>query len=312
MDDGRLLTESIKIHPRERTLRLIYADWLEEHEQPERANMIRLSMAEKQASSESERIQITERIDTLIKEHKTRWCRPNLSPREVEYCDGMPFAHLEIGYFLSQIEELLHSHPDLVGVNIIDYQRRGLIGRAVRSQLLINFNRLTLCTMLTDNEVIALARNPATVRLTHLALPLTEMSSRAVGAIAQSPHLSGLVSLAVKTQNMTPDDVSIVSSGVYSDSLERLDLSFCHLDDDGIRALAQDGPILPNLNKLELWGNWVTGDGLARLAASQRWVDTTALDLSGMQCIRFTGTIKELRAALASRGGFGRGPAWTR
>jgi uncharacterized protein (TIGR02996 family) len=44
MDDERALLKAIIAHPDEDTPRLVFADWLQEHDQPERAEYIRLSI----------------------------------------------------------------------------------------------------------------------------------------------------------------------------------------------------------------------------------------------------------------------------
>lgn len=42
MNDGHLLVRELRLHPQDETLRLAYADWLEEHDEPDYAEYIRL------------------------------------------------------------------------------------------------------------------------------------------------------------------------------------------------------------------------------------------------------------------------------
>ncbi|VTR91649.1 Repeat-companion domain TIGR02996 OS=Singulisphaera acidiphila (strain ATCC BAA-1392 / DSM 18658 / VKM B-2454 / MOB10) GN=Sinac_4455 PE=4 SV=1 [Gemmata massiliana] len=309
MDNGRLLLQAIKSHPRERVPRLIYADWLEENGQPERAQFIRLNTTQEMTTNNTERAVSARQANQIEKKYKSFWCQPGLNPKDVEYRDGMPFLHIEADRFLRDIETILVNHPDIIGVNIInDLLEANLTEQAARSPLLANFNQLAFSGFYrpTDELIGVLVQNPALAQVTHLSFPFPEISDAGAQAIAQCHYLSVLTSLTImRRRALTPEGFVALSSGIYSDSLEHLSYSMCYLSDNHIRAIAEDGPKLPNLKTLDLSLSWSTRTGLVSIASSTRLPSSTTLEISGINGLRFTGTIEDLRTALASRWRFG-------
>ena len=299
MDDGQLLSRAIKSRPGEWTLRLVYADWLQENGQPERAELIRLSSPARPPPDESERDGRSKRVEQILRAEDNFRSQLNATVLRVELRDGMPFLHLDIVNFFQHIEALLDAHPDIVGVKIVDDVRDGTLrDRLVRSPLLENFNHLTLTglTDLRDDAVEALAGNQAVGRLTHLSLPDHEMSDAGARAIASSPHLRKLTSLSVRRGRMTGEGFVALSNGGYAASLEELDFGFCCLTDEAVQSFVVDGSPLPYLKKLDLYGNWTTCDSFVSLAESPRLPPETLLKVSGDNGRSFVGKVENLRA----------------
>jgi uncharacterized protein (TIGR02996 family) len=81
MHDGDALLAAIIAHPDEDTPRLVYADWLEENDQPERAEFIRLQIStaklpNRMKSGAVMPPRMHPRESALLKEHRNEWIGP--------------------------------------------------------------------------------------------------------------------------------------------------------------------------------------------------------------------------------------------
>jgi uncharacterized protein (TIGR02996 family) len=75
MSDENALLEAIWSHPHEDTPRLVYADWLQEHERPEQAEFIRIQceLARLDEWDEDKRPALVKREEKLWKRFAKRW-----------------------------------------------------------------------------------------------------------------------------------------------------------------------------------------------------------------------------------------------
>src|SRR5262249_22626393 len=60
-------------HPEDDAVRLIYADWLDEHDQPERAEFIRLQIARTGSLARNQRLTFDVRERQLLAQHEEEW-----------------------------------------------------------------------------------------------------------------------------------------------------------------------------------------------------------------------------------------------
>lgn len=101
MSDEPALLAAIRAHPDEDTPRLIYADWLDENGQPERAEFIRLQCAPEPTEQQSDRLY------DLCERGLGRWLTglPQFTGAHWEFRRGFP-EHLEvhIGPLLDRFE----------------------------------------------------------------------------------------------------------------------------------------------------------------------------------------------------------------
>ncbi|MBP3960384.1 TIGR02996 domain-containing protein [Gemmata sp. G18] len=81
MSDEAALLRAIHTDPDDDTPRLVYADWLDEHGQPERAEFIRVQveLANQNDDSSDEAQKLTLREKTILEAHGTQW-RVSVSP----------------------------------------------------------------------------------------------------------------------------------------------------------------------------------------------------------------------------------------
>ena len=76
MSDADALLSAIIAHPDEDTPRLAYADWLDEHGQPERAEFIRFQIERAALDPQSERHRVcADREAELLTRHRRAWER---------------------------------------------------------------------------------------------------------------------------------------------------------------------------------------------------------------------------------------------
>ncbi|MCI0461410.1 MAG: TIGR02996 domain-containing protein [Gemmataceae bacterium] len=77
MTDGETLLQAVETAPDDDAPRLVYADWLEEHGDPARAEFIRIECAlEGMPLDAPERPAMEDRRDDLLAEHEERWLGP--------------------------------------------------------------------------------------------------------------------------------------------------------------------------------------------------------------------------------------------
>ncbi len=158
------LLRTIFANPDEQTPRLLYADWLDQHGDPGRAELIRIQCLQYYGRPNPEQSRrLTDRAQGLLAEHQDSW----LSPAEEVVCKvdiqwrrGFPESVMGPGLTETDLEQLAR----LPGIS-----RLGLIRARLR-----------------DEGLKLLARFPA---LEHLSLTLTPTTDAGVR------HLAGLTQL---------------------------------------------------------------------------------------------------------------------
>ncbi len=76
MSDEKALLAAIWAHPHEDTPRLMYADWLDEHGQSERAEFIRVQIEAERQRDNPSWTQFGERAKQLLEAHEAEWIEP--------------------------------------------------------------------------------------------------------------------------------------------------------------------------------------------------------------------------------------------
>jgi uncharacterized protein (TIGR02996 family) len=121
--EERALLAAIIAHPDEDTPRLVYADWLQEHDQPERAEYIRLSiqlanLRYGDPDSDARYWQLREERDPLVSRFYKRWEREFAARfpgnRDVSFIFARGFAeqvHCSVKYFLDNAEQMFGEAP---------------------------------------------------------------------------------------------------------------------------------------------------------------------------------------------------------
>jgi uncharacterized protein (TIGR02996 family) len=189
--------------------RLVYADWLDEHGDAERAEFIRLQIKlVARTASEEELIQDRQRCDELLRKHGWEWRGSQQLPLEVrvgEFHRGfVESIEFERPRSFFRFAPALHKSNPIAQVTISNMEDQSL-RRALDSDLLSNVRQLALTDYRSQGGAIwrLLAEAPSLANLTTLTVSGRWNRRRAYGRaldidpesarlISESPHLRKL------------------------------------------------------------------------------------------------------------------------
>jgi uncharacterized protein (TIGR02996 family) len=318
--DRQALLDALREEPDNQTLRLIYADWLEDNGDSDRAEYIRLCLHD---SAEQDRHRAR-----LFRRHRKTWGQG--MPARVAACLAERGLIQELDITAAAF---LKAGPALCGEPLARLRltaAEGRIGKVLACPALAGVRELTLAGCpLADEDVQALADSPRlarlhTLRLTYCGIsaertavlagsphlgnlrtldlshydrrdsdpnnapnrnrlphgPLNQIGDEGLAAIAASPHLGRLETLIVANNWIYRAGAGQLWSTTRLGALHRLDISYNYLHADGVRDLAAS-PLMKRLTHLEIHANEVGTEGVRALADSPRSRRLKLLDVSG-------------------------------
>ncbi|HZY86061.1 MAG TPA: TIGR02996 domain-containing protein [Gemmataceae bacterium] len=244
MSDADGLLQDILAHPEDDAPRLVYADWLDDHREPDHAEFIRVQIeAARLRQGKAFRPALHERERELLGRHRDEWLREVPAPLrrgavfERGFVGGLNCSALE---FLRGAERLFRSAP--VRSARLDYATRRLADLAACPQL-------------------------ARLRRISFRGAGNRLDGTGASAFFASPHLGGLVELDLNGNVIGPQGAVALAGCPLLAGLAQLDLSNNHVGDEGAASLAAS-PHLGNLEHLTLYQNDVGDAGTAALAAA--------------------------------------------
>jgi uncharacterized protein (TIGR02996 family) len=247
------LLADIRDHPEEDAPRLIYADWLEEHGQPLRAELIRVQVERDRPKAAPDRERLDRRSRAILQEQEGEWTA-SLRPLVLSwsYRRGLvDEVEVEAGRLAEQGEELLRLAPTAAWrVHVNGWE-----------------------------DVRALVRCKALSRVRRLALLGERIGGGGARILAESPHVAGLRSLSLAGQSLGQPGAQALAGSRYFTQLEELNLTACNLVRSAVTLLAQS-PNLPRLRRLVLADNPLGDADVRALAASPYLKELRELDLS--------------------------------
>jgi uncharacterized protein (TIGR02996 family) len=305
-DDAFL--QAILEDPDDDTPRLVYADWLEEHGQPERAEFIRvqcerarLQGEENPSSDAQERLAaLQRREDVLLGAHRKAWTRPLpewARGKAVGFARGFVVTvRASAGLFLQHGAELFRVAP----VQHLALESVGdRMAALAASPLLLHLRSLFLDNQrLDDSAARALAASSHLANLTILDLGNNRLTAEGAQALAASPHLGRLVRLYLGGNMLGAGGVVALAQSPRLPGLMLLDLSRNGVGDAGAVALA-GASSLAGLGVLHLQSNGIGEEGALALAASPYLGDLEEINL-GTNPINARG-VRALRNRFGSR-----------
>lgn len=254
MNDHDALLHAIGEHPEEDTPRLMYADWLEENDQPERADFVRNQV-------ELGRIGIDDpaRRDRVV---KNVYYLNHFVPGWKAELPRVP--DVEWGDFNRGLVEEVQAH-----------NARRFVGRAAEIFAVPGIHILRLrwlgnppAMSQPANPGRALAQVPELIRLRVLRLVASRASAESLCELFASPHLGRLTTIDLH-ENHADDAVAAMFAEDRFPNLAELWLGNNSVGSRGARALA-NSPHLTKLRVLDLRGNRDI-DHAARTALRQRF-----------------------------------------
>ena len=248
------LLKDIMAAPGDDTPRRIYADWLLDAGDNDRAEFIRLQLdAAALPEGNPQRTSLNEQANTLLAAHRPEWERPlrDLGVTEVGWERGFPSRiTIPAGRFITDGGRIIATAP-ITGATVSD---------------------------LITNQVANFAASPHLKNLTHLDLGWNNIRDAGAQALAASPHLTNLTRLHLAGNQIGDAGAQALADSSQIKNLTRLDLGVNWIGDIGARSLAGN-PHLKNLTRLELGANRIGAAGAQALAGSLHLKNLTHLSL---------------------------------
>jgi uncharacterized protein (TIGR02996 family) len=242
MTNRDALLAAIRADPDDDVPRLVYADWLDEHGQPERAELIRVQCALAPLPSGDARLEsLRERERALLSTHRRAWAA------ELPPLDGVRWGPFERGFvaraefrslkaFAERFEEAACYAP-LVIADLRDLSARAVVRLAALPVLRL-VRRLVLVDCRPDAACAgALAGSPHVEGLRGLWLTGGSTGDAGALALAASPHLGALHTLSLCRAAVGPAGALALVANPNLGSLRRLYLSRNPIGDMGADAL---------------------------------------------------------------------------
>lgn len=263
----------IREHPDDDAPRLIYADWLDDAGDPDRATFLRAQVEQARLPLGDRRhVELARRIGTLLLEHESSWRDelPHLAgvtwenfsrgfveavwvesaQTFLEHAEAIfaaaPIRRLQLGHIVAETAPALARSPHLARLTELNVGNSPAIGRA---------------------GVRALAESPHVENLTVLLLHYCALGDDAVADLARSPHLGRLRELYLSGNELDDPAALAIARSAALPALAELDLRDNSIGDAGARALAYYGR--PRLETLWLVNNLIGPEGAWALAGTE-------------------------------------------
>jgi uncharacterized protein (TIGR02996 family) len=314
MSDGASLLAFCRQHPDDDQARLVYADWLEEHGEPERAEFVRLGrQIQGMPQMHPQRERLSRRADRLLEANRARWCTgvPAALRRAASFRGGTSLeVTLDAAAYLASGRRLL----DKAGVRgVCLLNPAGQLREIERAGLLKGLHRLTLSggdlgRQLGREDLVVLAECPDLAGLRSLVLDCGRIPPAVARCLCRSPHLAGLRELDLygalptwpwelaqpeaapslrslrmrNTEARTPiaaGHLEALANSPRMAGLRDLELANYDLDEEAVTAFAAGGA-LTSLRSLRLSECRLTPPAVARLLASPVARNLTCLSLA--------------------------------
>jgi uncharacterized protein (TIGR02996 family) len=225
MSDAGFLRDIVE-HPQDDAPRLVYADWLDDHGQSDRAEFIRVQcQLARLPEDDPRRPDLAYCAGVLLRRHGPEWGKPlERFTRRVEFSRGfVGKVTLTAAKFLKVADGLLARTP-------------------LRELRLLQLKA----------KIKQIADCPALARLRALDLHGLAIGAGRTGVLAGSPHLANLTELRLAFNHLGDQGAELLAGSPHLGRLLHLDLSWNDIGDRGALALARS-PHLGRLLELHLY-----------------------------------------------------------
>jgi uncharacterized protein (TIGR02996 family) len=284
-DEERALQEAVRAEPEDDAPRLVYADWLEEYGQDERAELIRVQIAlERDGPSEP----LLARERDLLTRRSAEWLGPP-ADAGLRFDRGMAVACWDtLPKFEAGTARLAEAgDPPWVAERWLRLSGERFAGEAFQAFVQSpGFGRLTrflwggLRAQVGDElwrqgasagQALDLAASPQSANLRRLWLLNADLGALGARALAESRHPARLRWLNLRFSLLPPDGVAALAHSTALSGLTALSLDWHAAEgEEAIRALAAPRG-LSRLESLNLSQNRI-GDGRLRRLLRAPWV----------------------------------------
>jgi uncharacterized protein (TIGR02996 family) len=235
---------AIRENPDDDLPRLIFADWLDEHDEPERAEFIRVQVELARTSKGSpQHEELARRSKALHAAHAESWLA------ELPPLKGVTWRPFHRGFVEAAVTD--------------DFDT--FLAASERVFSTTPLHRLSIQS-LTARAMRTLAGSPWLAHLTTLDASGGESGNDIVQALVSSPYLARLRQLRLMLQHIGDVGAQVLAESAELAHLHRLDLTCNVIGDTGAEALAA-APGWHDLRRLDLIGNHIGPEGQAVLYA---------------------------------------------
>ncbi|AWM36155.1 hypothetical protein GobsT_60750 [Gemmata obscuriglobus] len=306
MSDEKALLDAIWEHPHDDTVRLAYADWLDEHEQPARAEFIRVQIGAARLNRWDEPYPaLVKREDELLVKHEAEW-RAKVPKKWVKSQFHRGFLQLNVsGLSFETLTKLTVRQLKLAPLARYHYNLRardynaflewpGAVFQdlfAPRPPLPDGWlDRLLVCDRLRNASEVAFICDPRAVLTAdevrgvldtwanrHLVAfrfaseartgAAEDADTAAYEVMAGHRALANVRRLDLHSTRPGPVGLHALGHSPHLDNLRELELSGAHVGDAELTELCRS-PLLPSLRELWLTGCEVGDEGAVALANS--------------------------------------------
>ncbi len=278
---------SIIENPDDDAPRLVFADWLEEHGEPERAAFIRSQIEWARTSPDDPRhLAAQRRAQELLHAHGSTWLReiPSWARSSAVFDRGfVTRVNTTARNLLRGAPGLFHRVP-VRAVGLTPASDKQILALAEADYL----DRLTELHLtnngLTDASLVPLLSSPKLGPVTVLDLGSNRFSNDTVRALGRSPRLRGLKKLSLSMHTLGPEGARLLAASENISRLESLNLWNGDILDEGAVALFRSGRIGP-LKELILGHNGICAAGARAIAECAALAGLTHLNLYGIHSL---------------------------
>jgi uncharacterized protein (TIGR02996 family) len=277
--------QAICDNPSDDTPRLIYADWLEDNGQPERAEFIRLQIElHGVPARDPRRVDGGKRARALLRKYARSWFAPPKgwrpdAPYQVRR--GFPDALIRVAVLdlLEHADDLFARWP-ITRLHPGAQHLEDVTSVLATSPWLARVRELVLSECHTGPEVFQkLIDSPHLVNLTSLHVGGCSLNDEGLRHLAALPHLAGLRELDIRHNRITSEGFQALVRSPYRASTRSLCLSGNDYTVHDFVALLKS-PGWPRLTDLNLWYTRLGDGGLEELAACPELAKLTVLNLN--------------------------------
>jgi uncharacterized protein (TIGR02996 family) len=309
VSDEAAFLDAIRANPESDAPRLVYADWLDEHGQSERAEFIRAQIASDRLPAGDPNKQELWRQATAIRQiHEAEWLKPlrealagpppsrRPDPRLSERWEHVSFRRGFVNLLMlaeppfevvTKAAEFFRSHP-VEDLNASWLSRRfdaALLTELAGSPYMTALRKLGIQGRgrVGIAFVRRLCHSPYLRRLREFSLDV-DMTGGAVREIIESPLAPQLTCLDLSSSNaLGMGAYALLADSPRLDGLTFLGLQAGDLDDAALRRLAEGTP-RDHLTRLRIRTQAAGPDGLRAILESPQRPPLTALALDGSRC----------------------------
>ena len=272
----------IRERPDDDAPRLIFADWLEDNDQADRAEFIRLMLQITPRAKEDTRA-LRDRAGELLVRNWLRWVAPlrdSFGPNPYEpWLSAVPSAGAIDHFQRGLVAELTLGAPQflyrsgaihrLTALTNLSLRQAGGVGKELAGCPELQWiRRLSFIdyysSPLEAADAAWLARSPHLTRLRQLTLFRNNIGDAGASALAEAPWLSNLKALDLTENGLSSFGARCLAEAPVPVRLRLLSLSMNTLGDEGAAFLSQ-APWLSRLEALSLQRTGVTSEGVSAL-----------------------------------------------